>query len=92
MDKGTQTKVMLHLALRTVVLLQRNTLIQQKIVALQKETSDYVAAIMSVPENRSKYLEQVRLYGTEVAQANVLRLKPRHRVQGVNIEPGDGQQ
>lgn len=75
MDKGTQSKVILHLALKAVILLQRNKLIRQKLVALHKEAYDYVEAVMSVPENRRKYLEEVRLYGTQVARENVFRAK-----------------
>lgn len=42
--------------------MHKNRLIQEKIVALQKETSEFVSAIMRNPENKRRYLEYVRLY------------------------------
>ncbi|OWR49454.1 uncharacterized protein LOC116774029 [Danaus plexippus] len=62
-DKAAQSRVILELACKTIALMQKNRLIQQKIVALQRETSKFVAAVMSNPENRRRYLEHVRLYG-----------------------------
>lgn len=62
-DKVAQNKVILELAWKTVALMHKNRLIQQKIIALKKETSEFVAAIMNNPENRKRYVEQIRLYG-----------------------------
>lgn len=62
-DKVAQKKVILELAWKTVTLMHKNKLIQQKIIALQKETSEFIAAMMSNPENKQRYLEHIRLYG-----------------------------
>jgi hypothetical protein len=62
-DKVAQNRVILELAWKTVYLMHKNRLIQQKIIALQKETSEYVANILKNPENRRRYLEHVQLYG-----------------------------
>ncbi|KAL0819074.1 hypothetical protein ABMA28_008347 [Loxostege sticticalis] len=62
-DKVAQNRVILELAWKTVALMHKNRLIQQKIIALQKETSDFVATIMKHPENKRRYVEHVRLYG-----------------------------
>ncbi|CAG9793449.1 unnamed protein product [Diatraea saccharalis] len=62
-DKVAQKLVILELAKKTITLMQKNQLIQQKIVALQKETSEFVAAVMKNPENRRRYYEHLMLYG-----------------------------
>ncbi|CAH0596286.1 unnamed protein product [Chrysodeixis includens] len=62
-DKNLQNRVILELAWKTVALMHKNRLIQQKIIALKKETSEFVAAIMNNPENRKRYVEHIRLYG-----------------------------
>lgn len=62
-DKAVQKRVILELAWKTVALMHKNRLIQQKIIALQKETSEFIANVMNNPENRRRYLEHVRLYG-----------------------------
>uniref|UniRef100_A0A2A4IU23 Uncharacterized protein n=1 Tax=Heliothis virescens TaxID=7102 RepID=A0A2A4IU23_HELVI len=62
-DKNAQNRVILELAWKTVALMHKNRLIQQKIIALKKETSEFVAAIMNNPENRKRYVEHIRLYG-----------------------------
>lgn len=63
--------------------MHKNRLIQQKIIALKKETSEFVAAIMNNPENRKRYVEHIRLYGP-TAQAQIqnvenspLKLEPK---------------
>ncbi|CAF4842338.1 unnamed protein product [Pieris macdunnoughi] len=61
-DKAAQNRLILNLAWKTLILMQKNRLIQEKIVALQKETSEFVSAIMRNPENKRRYLEYVRLY------------------------------
>lgn len=58
-DKALQNKVILELAWKTVALMHKNKLIQQKIIALQKETSEFVATIMSNPVNRQHYLNNM---------------------------------
>ncbi|KAJ2954830.1 hypothetical protein O0L34_g3144 [Tuta absoluta] len=63
-DKTAQCRLILELALKTIVLMQKNNLIQQKIVALQKETSEFVASVMSNPENKRRYIEHVSVYGS----------------------------
>lgn len=40
--------------------MQKNKLIQEKIVALQKETTDFVATIINHPENKQRYIEFMR--------------------------------
>ncbi|KAM3961157.1 clock interacting protein circadian [Aphomia sociella] len=62
-DKIAQNRAILELARRTIGLMQKNRLIQQKIIALQKETSNFIASVMSNPENQRRYVEHVRLYG-----------------------------
>ncbi|XP_034835867.1 uncharacterized protein Cipc [Maniola hyperantus] len=85
-DKATQNRVILELAWKTIALMQKNRLIQQKIVALQKETSEFVASVMSNPENRRRYLEHVRLYG-----AGLITLQPTEGARNfpLKIEPKD---
>ncbi|XP_022113978.1 uncharacterized protein LOC110992458 [Pieris rapae] len=61
-DKAAQNRLILNLAWKTLILMHKNRLIQEKIVALQKETSEFVSAIMRNPENKRRYLEYVRLY------------------------------
>ncbi|CAK1545676.1 unnamed protein product [Leptosia nina] len=61
-EKAAQNRLILDLAWKTLALMHKNRLIQEKIVALQKETSEFVSAIMSNPENKRRYLEYVRLY------------------------------
>ncbi|XP_068619685.1 uncharacterized protein Cipc [Battus philenor] len=61
--KTAQNRVILELAWKTVALMHKNRLIQQKIIALQKETSEFVATVLSNPDNKRRYLEQLRLYG-----------------------------
>lgn len=75
-DKAAQNRVILELAWKTIALMQKNRLIQQKIIALQKETSDFVAAVMSNPENKRRYLEHVRLYA-----AGLITLRPAEDVR-----------
>ncbi|XP_045454502.1 uncharacterized protein LOC123663902 [Melitaea cinxia] len=75
-DKAAQNRVILELAWKTIALMQKNRLIQQKIIALQKETSDFVAAVMSNPENKRRYLEHVRLYA-----AGLITLQPAEDAQ-----------
>lgn len=43
--------------------MHKNRLIQQKIIALKKETSEFVATIMNNPENRKRYIDHIRMYG-----------------------------
>ncbi|XP_059051987.1 uncharacterized protein LOC131846647 [Achroia grisella] len=62
-DKAAHNRVILELAWRTIALMQKNRLIQQKIIALQRETADFITAVMSNPENRRRYIEYVRVYG-----------------------------
>lgn len=64
--------------------MQKNRLIQQKIIALQRETSEFVAAVMSNPENRRRYLEHVRLYG-----AGLITLVPSEEARNkpLKVEP-----
>ncbi|VVC95134.1 unnamed protein product [Leptidea sinapis] len=61
-EKVAQNRLIQNLAWKTLLLMRKNRLIQEKIVALQKETSQFVSAIMSNPENKQRYLEYVRLY------------------------------
>lgn len=70
-DKTAQNRVILELAWKTIALMHKNRLIQQKIIALQKETSEFVASVMNNPENRQRYLEHVRLHTLAQAQAQV---------------------
>ncbi|CAH0731938.1 unnamed protein product, partial [Brenthis ino] len=83
-DKTAQNRVILELALKTIALMQKNRLIQQKIIALQRETSEFVAAVMSNPENRRRYLEHVRLYG-----AGLITLVPSDEARNkpLKVEP-----
>ncbi|CAG4991360.1 unnamed protein product [Parnassius apollo] len=61
-QKAAQNRVILELAWKTIALMHKNRLIQQKIIALQKETSEFVASVMNNPENRQRYMEQIRLH------------------------------
>ncbi|XP_063528936.1 uncharacterized protein LOC134740430 [Cydia strobilella] len=61
-NNGAQSRVLLELAWKTVALMHKNRIIQQKIVALQKETSEFVAAVMNNPENKQRYMEHLRAY------------------------------
>lgn len=62
-DKNAQCRLILELAWKTMALMQKNSMIQQRIVALQKETSEFVATVMSNPENKRRYAEHLRVYG-----------------------------
>lgn len=62
-DKNAQCRLILELAWKTIALMQKNSMIQQRIVALQKETSEFVASVMNNPENKRRYAEHMRLYG-----------------------------
>ncbi|XP_022815406.1 uncharacterized protein LOC111348798 [Spodoptera litura] len=81
-DKIAQNRVILELAWKTVALMHKNRLIQQKIIALKKETSEFVASIMNNPENRKRYVEHIRMYGP-TAQAQTQ--KPDH--SPLQLEP-----
>ncbi|XP_046972076.1 uncharacterized protein LOC124538876 [Vanessa cardui] len=85
-DKAAQNRVILELAWKTIALMQKNRLIQQKIIALQRETSEFVAAVMSNPENKQRYLEHVRLY-----TAGLITLTPttEARNKPLKLEPKD---
>ncbi|XP_023948778.1 uncharacterized protein LOC112053555 [Bicyclus anynana] len=86
-DKSTHNRVILELAWKTIALMQKNRLIQQKIIALQRETSEFITAVMSNPENRRRYLEHVRLYG-----AGLITLQPTEEARStplIKIEPKD---
>lgn len=84
-DKVLQNRVILELACKTVALMHKNRLIQQKIIALQKETSEFVATIMKHPENRRRYIEHVRLYG--IPQRLQLQVDDGHQNPPLKIEP-----
>lgn len=82
-DKAVQNRVILELAWKTVALMHKNRLIQQKIIALQKETSEFIAAVMNHPENRKRYMEHMRMYGLrpepemqESADDDSLKMEP----------------
>ncbi|RVE53355.1 hypothetical protein evm_001925 [Chilo suppressalis] len=62
-DRVDKNRVILDLAWKTVALMHKSRLIQQKIVALRKETSEFVASVMKNPENIRRYVEYVRFYG-----------------------------
>lgn len=64
-DKTMQSKVILELAWKTVALMHKNKLIQQKILDLQKETSEFVAAILNSPENRQRYIDYFKTRATD---------------------------
>lgn len=64
-DKTMQSKVILELAWKTVALMHKNKLIQQKIIDLQKETSEFVATILNSPENRQRYIDYFKTRATE---------------------------
>ncbi|CAH2261856.1 uncharacterized protein LOC120633689 [Pararge aegeria] len=84
-DKAIHNRVILELAWKTIALMHKNRLIQQKIIALQRETSEFVTTVMSNPENRRRYLEHVRLYG-----AGLVTLQPTEEPQNPplpKIEP-----
>ncbi|KOB69243.1 Uncharacterized protein OBRU01_17130 [Operophtera brumata] len=74
-DKAVQNKLILELAWKTVALMQKNKLIQQKIIALQKETSEFVAAIVNSPENKQRYIDYMR------AQELNARIEPDRSVE-----------
>lgn len=74
-DKAVQNKVILELAWKTVALMHKNRLIQQKIVALQKETSEFVANIMNNPENRRRYMDRVRSQANAAARARDMTIE-----------------
>ncbi|KAJ8709130.1 hypothetical protein PYW07_008956 [Mythimna separata] len=82
-DKTAQNRVILELAWKTVALMHKNRLIQQKIIALKKETSEFVASIMNNPENRKRYVEHIRMYGPTAqpqkqnAENTPLHLEPK---------------
>ncbi|XP_063381163.1 uncharacterized protein LOC134667670 [Cydia fagiglandana] len=61
-NNGGQSRVLLELAWKTVALMHKNRIIQQKIVALQKETTEFVASVMNNPENKQRYMEHLRAY------------------------------
>ncbi|KPI94247.1 hypothetical protein RR46_06698 [Papilio xuthus] len=77
--KTAQNRVILELAWKTIALMHKNRLIQQKIIALQKETSEFVAAMMNNPENRRRYMEQICLIDAQ--RQNIDAIKP------IKIEP-----
>ncbi|XP_013139526.1 PREDICTED: uncharacterized protein LOC106104120 [Papilio polytes] len=77
--KTAQNRVILELAWKTVALMHKNRLIQQKIIALQKETSEFVAAMMNNPDNRRRYMEQISL--VDAQRENIDAIRP------VKIEP-----
>ncbi|KPJ10814.1 hypothetical protein RR48_07820 [Papilio machaon] len=79
--KTAQNRVILELAWKTVALMHKNRLIQQKIIALQKETSEYVAAMMNNPENRRRYMEQICLIDAQ--RQNIDAIRP------IKIEPDE---
>lgn len=62
-QKLAKNRFLLDIAWRTVVLMQRNRLIQEKMLELQKETSEFVASVMSNPENQKRYVEHVQKLG-----------------------------
>lgn len=62
-DKTLQNRVILDLACKTMALMHKNRVIQQKVIALRKETTEFITTIMKHPENRRRYNEHVRLYG-----------------------------
>lgn len=55
--------------------MHKNKLIQQKIIALKKETSEFVETVMNNPENRKRYLEHIRLHGIPQVQLQVPETK-----------------
>ncbi|XP_063624462.1 uncharacterized protein LOC134796305 [Cydia splendana] len=61
-NNGAKSRVLLELAWKTVALMHKNRIIQQKIVALQKETTEFVASVMNNPENKQRYMEHLRAY------------------------------
>ncbi|XP_063364194.1 uncharacterized protein LOC134652893 [Cydia amplana] len=61
-NNGAQNRVLLELAWKTVALMHKNRIIQQKIVALQKETSEFVASVMNNPDNKQRYMEHLRAH------------------------------
>ncbi|XP_049886193.1 uncharacterized protein LOC126380666 [Pectinophora gossypiella] len=85
-DKTAQCRLILELALKTINLMQKNSMIQQKIIALQKETSDFVAQVMSNPENKKRYLEHLRLHGSAAAQP--VHAQVSFLPATANLEPG----
>lgn len=72
--KAVPNKLILELAWKTVDLMQKNKIIQQKIIALQKETSDFVAAIVNNPDNMQRYQEYMK------------ELKPGAQAQGMGVD------
>ncbi|GBP59436.1 hypothetical protein EVAR_80763_1 [Eumeta japonica] len=65
---AAQKRALLELAWRTVALLQRNKLIQEKIIELQKETNEYVASVLQNPAELSLHLQNMGQYGASVAR------------------------
>lgn len=51
-DKHAQSRVIIEIAWKTVALMQKNKIIQQKIVALQKETLEFIAKFTKTPQVR----------------------------------------
>lgn len=49
--------------------MHKNKIIQQKIVALQKETSEFVASVMSNPENRQRYMDHLKMCAQQTQAA-----------------------
>ncbi|KAI5645795.1 hypothetical protein NE865_02065 [Phthorimaea operculella] len=85
--KGPHCRLILELALKTIVLMQKNNIIQQKIVALQKETSEFVASVMSNPENKRRYMEHVSVYGSiQVSQVQTQQTTFTNHI-AVKLEP-----
>lgn len=81
-DKTIQNKVILELARKTVALMHKNRLIQQKIIALQKETSEFVANIMNNPENRLRYMAHMRAHANAsvIAQDKTIENKENNNI------------
>ncbi|XP_073959285.1 clock interacting protein circadian [Choristoneura fumiferana] len=70
-DKAAQSRVLLQLAWKTVALMHKNKIIQQKIVALQKETSEFVASVMNNPENRQRYMDHLKMCAQKQAAPTI---------------------
>lgn len=85
--KIAQNRLILELAWKTVALMHKNRLIQQKIIDLQKETSEFVASVMSSDENSRRYMEQIRLY-TLAQQAQARQISELTNFP-LKIEPDD---
>lgn len=67
-DRTLQNRVILELAWKTVALMHKNKIIQQKINALQKETSEFIKSVMSNPDNQKRYEERMRLLALQKQQ------------------------